>query len=112
MVVLTALLVALPAAAFAAEKAKTAEDAAAMEQGAKVHLTGNIEQQADGMYLFKDDTGQIKLKIPDEVMKDRQFEPDQKVKVRGKLEIDENGNKYVHVEKLNKTMGQRARDIF
>lgn len=113
VVVLLTSLFASTLAVFAANKAKTVEEALKMEKGTMAHLTGFIDEKLDtGMYLFHDDTGKINLDISDDVWKDRKLEPEKEVKVHGKIDVDDAGINFIRVDKLSLTMKERIKDIF
>ena len=97
------LIVAAPLYAFMGMGvAKTVEDAMKLEDGKPVKLEGNsAEHLEEQFYLFTDDTGQILLEIPDEVIGDMQVDPEKKVRVIGKVaRDDEAGTVSIKVENV------------
>ena len=103
MILAAVLIIAAPMYAFMGMgTAKTVEDAMQLEDGKPVKLEGYIaEHLEEQFYLFTDDTGQILLEIPDEVIGDMEVDPEKKVRVIGKVaRDDEAGTVSIKVENI------------
>jgi len=84
-----------------------------MDKGTEASLTGFVEEKLMAeMYLFSDDTGKINLKIPNDVWKDRELEPEKEVKIHGEIDVDDDGKNYIKVDKIRLTFKEKVKDIF
>lgn len=102
MLAVVVLLAATPIYVLAKGKAANVAEAMTLEDGTKVHLEGYIvEKLRDTFYLFRDDTGEIEVEIPDDVMGDMVIAPEDKVKIHGKIERDDDADTiFIKVKKV------------
>ena len=62
-------------------------DVMGMKEGKSIWLQGNITRKIDkDHYAFKDDTGEIRIRIPKMVLKGNEIPTDQTIKIFGKIE--------------------------
>ena len=87
------------------QKAQTVEEITAAEEGTEVKLEGNIiEEHEENFYLFKDDTGELKLKISDDVWGDREVNPDQELEVKGSVAMQPDTDElYIDVSEIEES---------
>ena len=102
MLVLITCIAATPMYVFAREKAKNVAEAMNLGDDSKVHLEGYIaENLRDDFYLFRDDTGEIEVEIPSDVLGDMVINPDEKVRIHGKIDRDDDADTlFIEVKKV------------
>lgn len=80
---------------------QTVSEVKEMDDDAYVSLKGFIiKQLGDDDYLFKDETGEIKVDIDDDVWKGQSVDPDTKIQIRGEVDKDFR-SRTVEVERLS-----------
>lgn len=92
LMVLAALMLMVPMSLLAGigEKVISVADARELDDNAKVILEGFIvEDLADELYLFRDDTGDINLKIDKKAWKKLEMDPGDLVRVHGRIDRDD-----------------------
>lgn len=69
----------------------TVAEALKMRDDARVTLTGKIERSlGDERYIFRDNSGSIRVEIDDDLWAGRTFSPDDRVKIYGEIDRDFN----------------------
>lgn len=102
MLVLITCVTVSPMFVLARGKAANVAEALELEDGSKVHLEGYIvEMLRETFYLFRDDTGDIELEIADDVWGDRELMVDEKVRIHGKIDRDDDAATiFIKVKKI------------
>ena len=87
------------------QKPKTVAEITAVEEGTEVNLKGSItEEQEENFYLFKDDTGELKLKISEDVWGDREVNPDKELEITGSAAKQPDTNElYIDVSEIEES---------
>ena len=98
------LLAALVAPVYAAsDNAATVEKAKTLADDAAVVLTGSIvsrEAAQKDMYIFKDATGEIRVKIERKVFRGNTVTPENQIRITGKMDKDEGKDIEIDVKSL------------
>ena len=79
-----------------------------LQEGEKVELTGQLQQQPgeENIYLYQDDTGQIKVEISQDAWGDQQFQPDQKYKIEGEI-VKEQDKVHIKADEVKAEDGKK-----
>lgn len=84
-------------------KAETVEKAKTLADDAAVVLTGSIvsrEAAQKDMYIFKDATGEIRVKIERKVFRGNTVTPENQIRITGKMDKDEGKDIEIDVKSL------------
>ena len=110
LIAIVALMISIPVFAMDNYKSVTVEEIQNLQDDDLVKLKGNITLRLDEeSFLFKDDTGQTKIEIYDDIWNDRNIDPDQVYIIKGEIEKDEE-IVYVEVEHLMEVDAEEHKD--
>ena len=110
LMAIAALIISIPVFAMENYNSVTVEEIQNLQDDDLVKLKGNIILRLDEeSFLFKDDTGQTKVQIDDDIWGDRDIDPDKEYVITGEIEKDDE-IVYVEVAHLMEVYAEEQKD--